>query len=105
MKIRVQTPPGEIELCSRCLPNGRTIWSQIPDFRRRVRSEKQQSQNTRFREATLVCPECRTDSAGLCRAGCEVPMMNAYSLAVSDWFHPPEILEVDITEWTGEADS
>jgi hypothetical protein len=28
---------------------------------------------------------------------------SAYSLAIADWFHPPEILDVDLSEWAGEG--
>jgi hypothetical protein len=29
--------------------------------------------------------------------------MNAYNVAMADWFHAPEILEIDLEGWSGEA--
>jgi len=51
MRIRVKTPVGEIELCSKRLPNGETIWVQMPHFENRVFSAEQKKQQDRFRQA------------------------------------------------------
>jgi hypothetical protein len=75
----------------------------MPRPSKQVRSEKQQQQTRRFREAIRYARSASrtvriyTDLAARCRR------VTAYNLAIADWFHPPEILEVDFGERTGEA--
>jgi len=102
MKIRIQTPLGEIELYSRRLPDGRTVWSQMPKPSNQVRSEKQQSQTTRFREATRYARSAARTMRIYTDLAAKSWRTSAYSLAIADWFHPPEILDVDVIYWTSE---
>lgn len=103
MKIRIQTPLGEIELYSRRLPDGHTSWSRVPNFSKRVASEKQQDHITRFREAVDYARNATQTMPIYAELAAKTAMKTAYNLAVSDWFHPPEIVEVDLTGWMGQA--
>jgi hypothetical protein len=103
MKIRVQTPLGEVELCSRRLPDGRTIWSQVPHSSAQTPSEKQQEHRRRFREAIRYAQEAARTMPIYAELAAKSPMRTACNIATTDWFHPPEIVEVDLSGWTSRA--
>lgn len=81
---------------------GRTILSVKPTFgENRVFSAAQRAQQEAFREAQLYAKTAKSDpvyarkAAGTARS--------AYNVAIADWFHPPEILEIDRSGWQGGA--
>ncbi len=102
MKIRVQTPLGEVEFYSRQLPDGRIGWSQMPRPSKQARSEKQQRQTRRFREATRYARSAARTMRIYTDLAAKFSGTSAYSLAISDWFHAPEILDVDLSVWTSD---
>ena len=78
---------------------GRTIISVKPTFdENRMFSPGQQAQHQAFREATAYAKD-QTDNP-LYLAKAEGTPLNAYNIAVADWFNRPEILEVDMSGWT-----
>jgi hypothetical protein len=103
MKIRIQTPLGEVEFYSRRLPDGRIGWSQMPRPSKRARSEKQQIQMRRFREAARYARSAARTLRIYTDLAAKFPRTSAYSLAIADWFHPPEILDVELSEWSSEG--
>jgi hypothetical protein len=80
---------------------GRTILSRKPVFAKdREFSEAQKGHQGRFREAVLYAKSAAAKetiytliAAGTGRTG--------FNVAVADWFHPPEIEMIDLSEWTG----
>jgi hypothetical protein len=81
---------------------GRTIVSLRPTFRAdRTFSERQKAQQERFRQAVAYAKAAsRDEPAYQARAG---GGRSAFNLAVADWFNPPQIVEADLSAWTGEA--
>lgn len=81
--------------------SGRIILARRPTFAKdRQFSEAQKAQQRRFREAAQYAssamnkePIYREIAAGTTRT--------AYNIALSDWFHGPEIEMIDLSEWTG----
>ncbi len=81
---------------------GRTIISVMPTFDEdRTFSLAQQVQHQAFREATAYAKDQKDNPIYLAKA--EGTPMNAYNVAVADWFNRPQILEVDLTAWHGAA--
>jgi hypothetical protein len=81
---------------------GRTIISVMPTFDEdRMFSMAQQAQHQAFREATAYAKDQTNNPIYLAKA--EGTPLNAYNVAVADWFNRPEILEIDLKGWSGEA--
>ncbi len=81
---------------------GRTIISAKPTFHpNREFSEAQKLQRAAFREASAYGqgaqrhPLYAQKAAGTPRS--------AYNIAMADWFHAPEVLEIDLSTWSGQA--
>ncbi len=81
---------------------GRVIMSNMPRFSAdRVFSPAQLEQQERFRRAAAygkvakALPVYVEKARGL--------LTSSYNVALADWFHAPEIEEVDLSAWTGEA--
>ena len=87
---------------TRRLKDGRTILCATPDYSEREFSAKQKEYQTRFKEAVTyarVAAKTQPIYAELAEEG----MKTAYNIAISDWFHAPEILEVNTSAWKGKA--
>jgi hypothetical protein len=87
---------------TRRLKDGRTILCATPDYSEREFSAKQKEYQTRFKEAVTyarVAAKTQPIYAELAEEG----MKTAYNIAISDWFHAPEILEVDTSAWKGKS--
>ena len=79
---------------------GRTIVSVKPVFDEdRTFSESQIAQQEAFREATAYA-KSKKDEA-VYQAKVAAGAYSTYNVAVADWFHPPEIIEVDLSAWNG----
>lgn len=79
---------------------GRTIVSVKPAFDpNRTFSEAQKEVHENFREATAYAKTVKTDEAYVSKA--EGTPQSPYNVAVADWFHAPEILELDVSAWNG----
>jgi hypothetical protein len=77
---------------------GRTIISVKPTFdENRMFSLAQQAQHQAFREATAYAKDQTNNPLYLAKA--EGTPMNAYNIAVADWFNRPQILEIDLSGW------
>ena len=82
---------------------GRTIVSIRPRFDEdREFTASQLAQQERFQEATAYAKDAiLTETVYTEKA--EGTAKNAYNVAVADWFHPPEVDEIDLTGYTGEV--
>ena len=81
---------------------GRTILSQSPGERTKEPSEKQKAQQQRFQQAIIYGKSQMENEAS--KAEYEAKATNlksAYNVAVADFFHAPDIEEVDLTAYTG----
>ena len=79
---------------------GRTIVAVSPSFdpNRTFTSEQLQVQE-RFRQATAYAKAAQEEDVYVEKA--DGKAVSAYNVAVADWFHAPEILEVDLSAWDG----
>jgi hypothetical protein len=82
--------------------SGRTIVSAKPSFSpNREFSEAQKAQREAFREATAYARSAQGHTAYVRKA--EGSDQTPYTLAVADWFHAPQVLDVDLSGWSGQA--
>ena len=82
--------------------SGKTIITNMPTFGEdRVFSEAQISHQSAFREASAYARSAKTQPVYVERANAtnSIP----YNVAISDWFGKPQVLEIDIKGWTGQA--
>lgn len=68
----------------------------------RVFSETQKQHRNDFREAAAYAQSARDEAVYIHKA--EGTPMNPYNVALADWFHAPEILEIDLGNWSGQPD-
>ena len=81
---------------------GRTIVSVKPTFdENRTFSDAQQAQQEAFREAAAYARTAKDEPVYEQKA--EGTTKSAYNIAMADWFHEPEILEIDLSGWHGQA--
>jgi hypothetical protein len=82
---------------------GRTIVSIRPHYGpNREFSETQLSQQDRFQEAAAYAKDASQREAIYAeKAANEV--YSAYNAAVADWFHPPQVREIDVSGYGGQA--
>jgi hypothetical protein len=81
---------------------GKTIISAKPVFAPdREFSAAQKAHQQAFRAAAAYAKSAKGENVYLAKA--EKTGQSAYNLAVKDWFNKPEILELDITGWSGQA--
>jgi hypothetical protein len=81
---------------------GRTIVSNKPEFdENRVFTPAQQAQQERFREASVYAKDSK-DLEVYADKAAGTPK-HPYNVALADWMHPPEIKEIDLSEWTGQV--
>jgi hypothetical protein len=76
--------------------------SNKPEFdENRVFTPAQQAQQERFREAAAYAKDAKDLAVYAVKA--EGTPMHPYNVAMADWLHPPEIKEIDLSDWTGQA--
>jgi len=79
---------------------GRTIVSNKPEFdENRVFTSDQQAQQEKFREAVAYAKDVKEEEVYVTKA--EGTPMSPYNVAMADWFHAPEVKEIDLDAWTG----
>ena len=82
---------------------GHTIVSLKPTFREdREFSEMQKAQQGAFKEA-VVYAKTAAKTVPIYAEKAEGTNRAAYNIAIADWLHPPEIGEIDLSGWTGQA--
>jgi hypothetical protein len=82
---------------------GRTIISIKPRFdENREFTTAQLEQQERFQEATAYAKEAAQAEA-IYAEKAEGTAKSAYNVAVADWFHSPEVREIDLSSYTGEV--
>lgn len=81
---------------------GRTIVSVSPTVDpNRTYSEAQLAQQNQFREAVVYAKDAKDQQVYVEKAK-DTPLLPA-NVAMADWFHAPEILELDMSGWNGAA--
>jgi len=79
---------------------GRTIVCNKPKFyKNREWTPAQQAQHLAFREARAYAKNAKAQEVYVRRA--EGTPLNPFNVAMADWFHAPEIREIDLAAWTG----
>ncbi|MBN1428825.1 MAG: hypothetical protein JXB07_10605 [Anaerolineae bacterium] len=82
---------------------GRTILSAKPTFPEdREFTQAQKDQMAAFREATLYAKSAARTEAIYAEKAKDTPR-SGFNVAMADWFHAPEIGEIDLSGWTGQA--
>ena len=82
---------------------GRTIVSVKPTFPEdRELSAAQQKQVEAFKEAAHYAKAASKTEAIYAEKAEDTPR-SGYNVAIADWFHEPEIGEIDLSGWTGQA--
>ncbi len=80
---------------------GRTIISNKPEFdENRQFTPAQQAQHEKFREARAYAKDAKNLDVYVAKA--EGTPMSSSNVAMADWFHAPEIKEINLSAWTGE---
>lgn len=80
---------------------GRTIIGAKPQFNpNRAFTDSQKQHQHSFREAAAYAQTARSIPIYISKAA--GTSMNPYNVALADWFHAPEILELDLGDWTGQ---
>jgi hypothetical protein len=82
--------------------SGKTMITNMPTFGEdRQFSEAQKSHQSAFREASAYARLAKTQPVYVERANAtnSIP----YNVAISDWFGKPQVLEIDVRDWTGQA--
>ena len=74
----------------RRLRNGQTIVCSSPDFSNRILSEAQEQHHGRVRAASAYAKDASRSNPIYAQLA-EGTMLNAYNVAMRDWFHPPVI--------------
>jgi hypothetical protein len=82
---------------------GRTIISIKPTFPEdREFSDAQKEHMEDFREAMMYAKDAAKTEAVYAEKAEDTPL-SAYNVAIADWFHEPEIGDIDLSGWTGQA--
>ena len=81
---------------------GRTIVSNKPEFDpNRQFTESQLTHQEDFREASAYAKNAKGQEEYLAKA--EGTPKSTYNVAMADWFHAPEIKDIDISAWHGQT--
>jgi len=79
---------------------GRTIVGVPPTTDpNRTYTETELEHQNKFREASVYAKEAKSQAIYTEKA--DGTPMTAYNVAIADWFHAPEIHEIDIAAWNG----
>ena len=80
---------------------GRTIVGVAPSFDpNRTYTEAQTEQHEKFRDASIYAKGAKGEEIYVEKA--EGTPMNPYNVAMADWFHAPEVTEIDAEAWSGQ---
>ena len=81
---------------------GRTIISNIPTFdEKRQFSEAQLAQQEAFREASAYAQTAKDQEVYVAKA--DGTPMHPRNVAMADWLHEPQIKDIDLSGWNGQA--
>jgi hypothetical protein len=81
---------------------GRTVISYKPNFdENRTFSPAQQTQQEAFREAIAYGKSAKDNPVYVEKA--QGTTLSPYNVATADYLHEPQILDVDVSAWHGEA--
>ncbi len=81
---------------------GRTIVGVSPTFDpNRTYTTSQTEQQERFRDASVYARGAKDEAVYVNKA--QGTPLNPYNVAIADWFHAPEIKELDVKAWNGAA--
>lgn len=81
---------------------GRTIVSaKAPDDPNRVFNDVQKAHQEEFRQAAAYAKAAKGEEVYAQKA--QGTPLNPYNVAMADWFHAPEIKNLDIDAWSGQA--
>ncbi len=78
---------------------GQTIIRTMPAPSDRPPSAAQEESRARFQEAAAYGKVAKDDPAYAAKASGTAK--SPYNVAVADWYHEPEVVEVDLEAWTG----
>jgi hypothetical protein len=78
---------------------GQMIISAMPTTGRNF-NPAQQAHHEAFRNAIAYAKSAKDEMIYITKA--QGTTMTAFNAAVADWFNKPEVLEIDITSWTGD---
>ena len=82
--------------------SGRTIVSVSPTFDpNRTYTEAQLDWQEKFRDASGYAKDAKDNAVYVEKA--EDTPLTSYNVAMADWFHAPEIQELDVSAWYGEV--
>ena len=81
---------------------GKTIVSKVPP-KRKVSTEQQKAQQRKFQRAVLYAKSVMADPAGMGAAYSQAAKkgQTGYNVAVADFFHAPDIQNIDVSGYTG----
>jgi len=86
----------------RRLRDRRCVLCRKPDFSRRAYSDEQLNHQHRFKAAAIYA-KAAAKIQPIYTEIARGTLKNALNVALSDWFHPPEILACDFENWRGQA--
>jgi hypothetical protein len=79
---------------------GRTIVAVPPTVDpNRTFTEAQLERQEQFKQATVYAKDAKSEPVYVQKA--EGTPKTAYNVAMADWFHAPEVQEIDMEAWTG----
>ena len=78
---------------------GQTIIRTKPRVSGEATTAAQQETRERFREASTYAAAAQDEPIYAAKAAGTVK--TARNVAMADWFHPPEVVEIDLAGWTG----
>jgi hypothetical protein len=90
------------QLVIQSVRGGLTIIRAMPRPSRVEPTPAQIEHRLRFKEATAYAKGA-AETEPIYAEKAEGTQKSAYNVAVADWFHTPEILEIDLDGWTGQA--
>jgi hypothetical protein len=81
--------------------SGKTIIANKPRFdENREFTDLQLAQQSAFKQATTYAKSAKTQPVYVEKA--KAFNSTSYNLAVADWFHKPEVLDINASGWTGQ---
>ena len=80
-----------------------TVISAYPDMSKVVKTEKQRKENHKFRQAMAYARSQMDDPAAKAEYKVKAKgLQKPHNVAISDFYHPPEIKTIDITRFHGQ---
>jgi hypothetical protein len=80
---------------------GMTIVRTRPRPSNKPPTEAQLEARARFQEAAAYAKDSKDEAAYIEQA--EGTSQSSYNVAIADWYHSPEVVEIDMTGWSGDV--